>query len=298
LSGSPGLGPGGGIGGAPGVGATDPGSGSAGGYGSQGGGQTGVSGGATYGVHTLLPLLGGSGGGGGKGGSNNSGPAGGGGGGALLIASSGTIRLNGSIVASGGTIAFLTIDNVRVYAGGGAGGAVRLVANTISTAGGTGSIDVRGGYAPGYPFGGGQGRVRLEGFQIDNITVNYTIFGSVPSKGLPGPVLPDANFPSVRIVSIGGVSVPPNPQASFFYAPDTTLDPGTANPINVSLQAANIPVGSVIAVSVVTEGVATRSTVNSTPLAGTLASSTATASVTLPPGTSVLTATATFAAAP
>src|SRR6266581_2263621 len=294
LSGSPGLGPGGGLGGAPGVGASNPGSGSGAGYGSAGSGQTGVSGGGTYGVHTLLPWLGGSGGGGGIGGSNNSGPAGGGGGGALLIASSGTIRHNGALIAVGGGLTFYDIDGARVSSGSGAGGGVRLVANTISASGGTGSIDVNGGYTSGYPFAGGPGRVRLEGFQIDNLAIS----GSVPSKGIPGPVVPGTNFPSVKIVSIGGVTVPASTQGSFFFAPDTTLNPNTPNPISVNLQAANVPVGTVIAVSVVTEGVATRSTFNSPMLAGTFASSTATASVTLPPGTSVLTATATFATAP
>jgi len=52
-----------------------------------------------------------------------------------------------------------------------------------------------------------------------------------------------------------------------------------------------VPLG----VSVVTEGMATRNTFTSTALAGTLASSSATVNVT-PPGTSVLTATATFVA--
>jgi hypothetical protein len=99
----------------------------------------------------------------------------------------------------------------------------------------------------------------------------------------------------VRIVSIGGVNVPPSPQASYFNVPDVTVNPNLANPIAVQLQANNVPLGSVIAVSVVSEGVAVRTTVNSTSLTGTTATSTATANVTLPPG-SVLTATATFAA--
>src|SRR5439155_8622562 len=133
------------------------------------------------------------------------GPAGGGGGGALLIASSGTIRHNGALIAAGGSNTYFDVDGARIYSGAGAGGGVRLVANTISASGGTGSIDVRGGSLPGTSYFGGQGRVRLEGFQIDNLTINYSVFGTLPSKGLPGPVLPGANFPSVKIVSIGGV---------------------------------------------------------------------------------------------
>src|SRR5206468_1540923 len=115
------------------------------------------------------------------------------------------------------------------------------------------------------------------------------------SQGLPGQVLPSPNTPSVLIVSIGGQSVPPAPTASYFHVPDVTLDPSAMNPIPVALQASNVPLGTVIAVNVVTEGITTRSTFNSSALAGSFASSTATANVTLPPGTSVLTAAATFA---
>lgn len=105
-------------------------------------------------------------------------------------------------------------------------------------------------------------------------------------------------FPNVRITAIGGAQVPPNPQAAFLAVPDTTLNPSMPNPITVNLQASNVPLGTVLAVSAVTEGFTTPITVNSTPLSGTFASSSATANVNLPPGVTVLRATATFAAAP
>src|SRR5205823_2770757 len=61
--------------------------------------SSGTSGplGKAYGSALLQPLIGGSGGGGGRGGVTYPGSGGGGGGGAILIASSGTLRLTGTI---------------------------------------------------------------------------------------------------------------------------------------------------------------------------------------------------------
>jgi hypothetical protein len=298
-NGTSGLGPGGGQGGNAAVGAAL-GSASAGGFGTQGQANgTAVPGGQIYGVHTLFPLIGGSGGGGGAGGPASSGPGGGGGGGAILIASSGTITMNVSFVvrgifAQGGNGALKAVGLAQNVASGcGAGGAIRLIANAIVTNGAL--LDVRSGCSSGL-FVGGLGRVRVETFQQSGGFGPGGITTS--SQGLPGKVLPDNASPSVRIVSIGGVIVPPTPQAAYFNVPDVTVNPNVANPITVALQANNVPLGTALAVGVITEGVAARATFNSTPLAGTLAASTATASVTLPPGTSILTATATFVAAP
>ena len=296
-SGTPGLGPGGGQGGVAGIG-TAPGSASGGGFGTQGTANgAAVPGGQTYGVHTVFPLIGGSGGGGGAGGPTSSGPAGGGGGGAILIASSGTLTMNVTgviqgIFANGGNGALKSVGLAQNVASGcGSGGAIRLIANSIVTNGAL--LDVRSSCSAGL-FTGGLGRIRVETFQL---TGNFNIAGGAPfSQALPQKVLPDNASPSVHIVSIGGVSVPPTPQATFFNVPDVTVNPNVANPIAVALQANNVPLGTALAVSVVTEGVATRTTFTSTALAGTLASSSATANVTLPPGTSVLTATATFVA--
>ena len=296
-NGTPGLGPGGGQGGNASAG-TNVGSASGGGFGTQGQANgAAVPGGQIYGVHTLFPLIGGSGGGGGAGGPTSSGPGGGGGGGAILIASSGTITMNVQFVsrgifAQGGNGVNKSVGLAQnVSSGCGSGGAIRLIANAIVTNGAL--LDVRSGCGAGI-FLGGLGRVRLETFQQ---TGGFGPGGiTTSSQGLPGKVLPDNASPSVRIVSIGGVNVPPTPQATYFNVPDVTVDPNTVNPMTVALQASNVPLGTALAVSVVTEGVATRTTFNSTALAGTLASSTATANVTLPPGTSVLTATATFVA--
>jgi hypothetical protein len=294
-NGAPGLGPGGGQGGEPAVGSLA-GSGTGAGYGTAGTANgAAVPGGQVYGVPTLFPLLGGSGGGGGAGGPLSTGPGGGGGGGAIVIASSGTITINAPFVASGvsargGNAGVKNVGFPQTVVGGcGSGGAIRLIANKIVAGGAL--LDVRANGCSG--GASGNGRIRLEAYELSGSFNGAGV--TTISQGLPGPVLPTADTPSVLIVSIGGESVPPAPTASYFHVPDVTVDPSTPNPVAVALQASNVPLGTVIAVAVVTEGVTTRTTFNSTALAGTFASSTATANVTLPPGTSVLTATATFA---
>ena len=137
---------------------------------------------------------------------------------------------------------------------------------------------------------GGFGRIRLEAFEI-------TVTGSInppPSSGLPGPVTPPATTPTLKITAVAGVAPPANPQGSFLASPDITLSPTVTNPVTVNLAASNVPLGTNIAVTVKSEGAAPTTT-SSTALSGTLASSTASANVTLPNGTSIISATATFA---
>jgi hypothetical protein len=63
--------------------------------------------------------------------------------------------------------------------------------------------------------------------------------------------------------------------------PDVAINKATA--VTVNIAASNIPIGTIVKLYISSEN-AVDQTVNSTPLAGTLASSTATASVTLPSG--------------
>lgn len=294
LNGSPGLGPGGGAGGdaaATGDPFGSPFSGSGGGFGTVGTGPfNNQGGGPTYATHVLFPLIGGSGGGGGAGDASLDGPGGGGGAGAVLVASSGAIILNGSILVNGGEgTASATIPTS--FSGCGSGGGVRLVANDISGGDFAALIQVRG-LLLGNCFFGGSGRVRLEAFQFNALSIPQQF-----SRGIPGTIVPAAGFPTLRITAVAGVAAPANPNATFLAAPDIALSPTLTNPVTVDLAATHVPVSTAVEVAVVTEGVATRTIVNSTPLGGTLASSTATASVTLPNGISVISATATFATA-
>jgi hypothetical protein len=296
-TGGSGRGPGGGTGSSGAAGAGGGGFAAAGGNGTAPSGATAGIGGSVYSDATLLPLIGGSGGGGGGANLGYTGGGGGGGGGAILIASSGTISLSGSILASGGPGTFY--DILKGSSGGGSGGAVRLIATTVT--GSSGTINVAGGAAanPGSPSniggGGGAGRARIEGFTN---TLSATFTGAVSasvSSGAPTSVTL-SNAPTLQITSIAGVAAPASPSASFF-APDVVLPGTTTNPVTVNISASNVPVGTTLTVTVVGL-MGASSSVTSTALSGSLAASTATASVTLPTNEpAIVSASATYAIA-
>jgi len=237
-----------------------------------GGGSAGIGGsfgtlaqcnqaGTVYGNVRVIPLLGGSGGGGQNSASTNPGNGGAGGAGAILIASSGTINItNGVITAIGGM-------SYRGLAGGGSGGTIKLVANTISDSYYT--LHVDGG--PGSCYGG-YGRIRLEAFNIGNITSFFAY-----STGLPSSVFL-SNIPTLSITSIAGVNVPSSPTASFL-TPDLALPNTTTNPVAVALSASYIPAGANVTVSA-TPQYGNTTTANAA-LIGTGASSTAIVNINL-----------------
>lgn len=213
---------------------------------------------------SLVPLVGGSGGAttsDGYGGTRQ----GSGGGGAIVIASSGQIS-----VTAGATI---TATPYRLSCGPyGSGGAIRLVANRITMAGNT---DARGDYQCQYSGGPtpGAGIVRFE-----------APAGSMSFSGSssPAPILSTINptivatvAPDLRIVSVGGFLVPDS-AGTRKDAADLVLPKQLSDPINVLVEASNIPVGSPVTVSF---GTANQGTAPTVPLAGTLASSTATIGV-------------------
>jgi hypothetical protein len=74
--------------------------------------------------------------------------------------------------------------------------------------------------------------------------------------------------------------VPAVPTGSF-ATPDVTIN--SASAVTLNIEARNIPIGTVIKLNVFSENSADQ-IVDSTPLAGTFAQSTATASVTVPSG--------------
>jgi hypothetical protein len=289
FSGVPGDGLGGGGGG---IGNTTgvAGAGGGGGFGTAGqagqnaGSLNGVAG-QKFGATTLLPLVGGSGGGGGGTINNARGGGGGGGGGAILIASSGSITLSGTIFARGGNGSLINTSSGG--GGGGAGGGVRLIANTLS---GTGTINVNGGtggcfQSCGGP--GGQGYVRIEAYDYSGFT-GATVPTNVASLSFPHPITPP-NSPSLRIASVGGVNAPASPAGSLQSVPDIIVPSSQPNPVTVALEGANIPVGTIVQVKLTpTNG--TPTTVQSSGLAGTTSASTASASVNLPGGISVISA--------
>ena len=198
---------------------------------------------------------------------------GGAGGGALLIASTASITITGTIKANGGNTVSKPCGFGSGGGGPGSGGAIRLVASVID---GTGSVTAIGGTLSGNRFSS-DGRIRLEAFQQ-----NFT--GTTdPTRVLASPFalfLPTTPAPSVRVTHVDGQPVPPYPTGSF-TVPDVAINKSAA--VTVQIAASNIPPGTVVKLYISSEN-APDQTIDSLPLAGTLATSTATASVVLPPG--------------
>jgi len=230
------------------------------------------AGGGFSGNQFLVPLTGGSGGGGDA---NLSGLGGGAGGGALLIASSVSITVTGTITAAGGN-----------GSGGGAGGGIRLVAPAIA---GTGTITAAAGAGNIANCPGSAGVVRLEYFQNTFTgTTGGTFYSATPvNVYAPAP----GSQPYITVKSVGGINVPANPTGSF-VVPDVLLNATSA--LTVNIQAVNVPLGTIPTVYFSTENFPDQKITANAGLAGTVASSTTTATVTLKPGFSIGFVTATW----
>ncbi|ODS24407.1 hypothetical protein AB835_03660 [Candidatus Endobugula sertula] len=245
-----------------------------------------------YGSDSLQPLLGGSGGGATNietdpNASIGTGARGGSGGGALLLAVSGTLILNGNILANGGNGApFSFSRSIRFGSGAGSGGAVRLVATRVN---GAGVIDMRGGLGgqAGLPGGrGGFGRARIEADELNFFGASNP--NTVVTSSTPQPIFP-ANLPTIRISSVAGSAVPATPTGDN----DVVLPSNTNNPVTVAFSAVNIPLGATVALTV-TPAIGSQMTATSSPLSGSLENATASAQVSLPQGTSTLMASVNF----
>lgn len=296
IAGGAGLGPGGGTGGVHWPGYCVCGGGG-GGFGAVGAGSaaasywgntaSGGAGGIAYGTSQLLPLIGGSGGGGGGGATYNGG-GGAGGGGAILIASSGTVNITGWIYAYGGIGGAVSGTGGGGSGGGGSGGAIRIVATTISGNGGlnadrqgAGANDVSWVWAGG---AGGVGRIRLEA----EVYTRTAVSTPAHTQGLPGPVFV-AGLPTLRISSVAGATVPDQPTGNA----DVTLPSTTTNPVTVVFTTTGVPAGNTVKLTLKpTSGSVV--TAISPALVGDTTSATASVSITLPNGPSTLQATVTY----
>jgi hypothetical protein len=234
-----------------------------------GGGAAGTTNGSTSGGAGKftgnsfgIPLIGGSGGGGGSCG------GGGAGGGAILIASSTQITL-GQIYAFGGV--------GSCNGGYGSGGTVRLVAPTII--GGGGGIAIAGdGNTQCGPNNSAAGLARIESFNAS--TASGSCSGST-TYGSPYNTFATSSIPpTIKVTSVNGVAVA-SPATGSFQLPDVTINSGT--PVTVQIAASQVPVGTVVNLLFFSDN-SPDMTAASTPLAGSLAASTATATVTFPPG--------------
>jgi hypothetical protein len=193
----------------------------------------------------LLPLIGGGGGGGGastlNSGSNCAGGGGGGGGGAILIAANGTVTINGTLKADGGDKGFASSTCASAGAGG-SGGAIRILANTIA---GTGSMSAIAGTLPnGSRPTASYGAIRLEA-----LTNTFPVSGTDPLAARtpgPGPVFNVFN-PTVAITSVGGQTVPANPQGVYGGVDVVLPVPGSTQ---VVFSTNGVPVGTTVNVTV------------------------------------------------
>lgn len=249
-----------------------------------------TSGGISYGSAALLPLIGGSGGGGGAS-YTFRGSAGGGGGGAILIAASGTVNVTGAITVSGGASGNSAGANSGASGGGGSGGAIRIVATTLAgngsllaSGGGIGTPSGSGSYYIAYGGAGAAGRIRLES-EIFQRTAPTT---PAYSFSAPGAVF-IAGLPTLAITNVGGVAVPAQPTGRA----DVTLPATTANPVTITFSTTGVPTGNTVKLTV-TPTSGTPVSAISPAIAGTTAAGTASVSVSLPSGPSVLQASTTY----
>mgnify|MGYP006170979629 CR=1 FL=1 len=238
-----------------------------------------------------LGSIGGSGGGGGSSHPNcsfgrNQGGGGGGGGGSVIISADDLVSLVSAFLSVAGGNGGGSFCHC-MQGGAGAGGTLRLTAPTIA---GSPSLELSGGFSSFEGVAPG-GILRIEG---NTSTFNPFINGNSTASivATPQPVIAQ-NLPTMRIVAVGGIAVGPNP-AGVFEPVDVNFDVAPAGPVAVELAAANVPLGTEVKVRVTPQaGNATE--VMSSALAGTVASSTASADVTVPPGYGTIIASATFA---
>jgi hypothetical protein len=242
---------------------------------------------AVYGPDTmfgLIPLFGGSGGGGGGriiGGTINGG-SGAGGGGAIVIASTTQIAIaaGGQIVANGGSAVGAPCSYQT--GGAGSGGAIRLVAPSISN---QGTIQAVGGSAVCPGPTAGAGRIRVEAFSYPVFNTTNPLPSLVTS---PGPVTAAStpaltSVPTLRISTINGVAVPASPTGAY-ATPDVILPAGTTSPLSVTVTATNTPPGTIFRIGAIPQGALMVAPTDAAPSTGTCASSTASATVAVPAG--------------
>jgi hypothetical protein len=235
-----------------------------------------TGGGASYGNVLLQPLVGGSGGSGGGPSGNWTGSGGGAGGGAIRIVSpvSITISVNAVVAADGGATGPVSGG---FGGGGGSGGSIHLAAPTVSLS--NGFCVARGGAVNQVGESGSNGRIRIDGNFVNSggFVVPSPLVGPYQVSTLPAP------NPTVRVTTINSIAVPAFPGNSYIV-PDVSINTSSAVP--VAIAATNIPLGTVVTLYISTDIGGTDATATTSPLAGTLASSTATANLTLPSGVS------------
>jgi len=144
------------------------------------------------------------------------------------VACAGTLTVAGAISANGGLGAYDNWNSGLTGASG-SGGGIRLLAGTLV---GNGVIEAIGGTGRNP---GGLGRVRIERVVNEGNPVVTPDPSVVALADGSSPVLwPPSDAPTVRIVTIGGETVPADPRAQFGAAgADTTIAQTSTTPVVV-----------------------------------------------------------------
>jgi hypothetical protein len=152
---------------------------------------------------------------------------------------------------------------------------------------GTGQINTGGGSGEASGVGGGLGRIRIDAFQNN--------FGGqingVFTQGFQPIIIPVAGQGvQLSIARVAGAAVSSTPTGQL-VSPDAIISGQQANPIPIVVNCSNLPLDTLITVTVKPASGASVSAVgyNTT---GTMASSTATVSLTMPRGGGIIYATA------
>ena len=184
---------------------------------------------SAYGNPQIIPLIGGSGS------SAWSGYGGAGGGGAILIAAQ-NIVINGLISASGG--------HAPTWAGDirGSGGAIRLIASTVS-----GSV-ASGWESEGNLFALPDGRVRIETNSLQtSIRTSPETIGVPPANS---PIIwPAANAPKARVISVDAAAAPADPTSPLIAAADVAIQNNA--PVNILIETRDFPIEGVVQLAVI-----------------------------------------------
>jgi hypothetical protein len=227
----------------------------------------------TYANVNLLPMYGGSGGGGGGGTSSSDfgGPGGAGGGAIRIVAASFSFSSGAQIVANGGA-AYQITPQMKCAGGAGSAGSIHLVSAAPIPSLAKVLLDVssRQGDNPSAPTVGGGGLIRISTGDTACNCNGSVVFGPPFTPPL------QTGTPSLRIVSIGGQSVPAQAGGSYL-SPDVVLN--TSSAVTIQIASSNIPVGTVVKLRITNEAQVDQ-TISCTPLAGSLASATASCSAT------------------
>ena len=198
-----------------------------------------------------------------------------------MIAASGIINLAGKVLSNGGSSGSHAgyVDS-RGGGGGGSGGAIRIIASVLN---GNGQINAIGGGGWGYlgSGGGSVGRIRIEAESNFLATISSPV--SI-NTNTPGSIFVP-NQPALAIASVAGITLG--------GASTVTVPAAKVNPVDVVVTSSGVPVGTAVALSVKPDNDAA---IIATPTAitGSQSAGTATLSVNLPDGASVLEASTSF----